>query len=282
MFINYHNLKNNMQEIYFFICQNLSNQNKGEKMNTNKINKYLFALGSFVIVIYLAANTSKENNSMVSNIDYSSENDINQIEDSSTLINKEELKKVTDFYENESANKEYIIEDESSIINDNKSLVSINSIKIAKLIDTDESSESYREPINSFKTITTLDENVLKEINYYPEFYVWTSINTEQAELSKIDDQNDLYEFNPLRLSMIVNCNNLTISKNDYQINAKTPRWREWVKIDLSPFESESIIGNWSVKIINLENEEILETRSFTFNKEFSVDEIKQTAEVMN
>ena len=248
-------------------------------MNTNKINKYLFALGSFVIVIYLAVNTSKENKSIV---DYSSENSINQIDDSNTSIDEEELKKVSDFYETELASKEYTIEDESYLINDNKSLISINSIKIAKLIDTDENSESYREPINSFKTITTLDEDVLKEINYYPEFYVWTSINTEQAELSKIDDQDDLYEFSPVRLSMIVTCNNLTISKNDYQINAKTPRWREWVKIDLNPFESESIIGNWNVKIINLDNEEVLETRSFIFNKEFNLDEIKQTAEIMN
>ena len=274
-----------MQEIYFFICQNISNQNKGEKMATNKINKYLFALGSFVIVIYLASNTSNEHNEIVANSDNSINTDFNQIDNSDFSTNVKELNNSTEYSVDELHEETYTYENESFESKTKKSIPTINSIKIAKQIDIDEKSETYRDPINSYKTITTLDKNVIKDINYYPEFYVWTSINTELVDLKttkEISNEQNVYEFNPTNLSITVSCNNQIIANKDFQINAKTPRWREWIKIDLDPFESESILGQWNIEIVDIENKEILESRSFNFNKEFNHDKIKQTAQVLD
>lgn len=274
-----------MQEIYFFICQNISNQNKGEKMTTNKINKYLFALGSFVIVIYLASNTSNQHNEIVTNSDNSIDTNINQIDDSDFSTNLKELNNSTEYLSDKLYEETNSDENESFESKIKKTIPIINSIKIAEQIDIDEKSETYRDPINSYKTITTLDKNVIKDINYYPEFYIWTSINTELVDLKttkEVNYEQIVYEFNPTNLSITVSCNNQIIANKDFQINAKTPRWREWIKIDLDPFESESILGQWNVKIVNIENKEVLEFRSFNFNKEFNHDEIKQTAQVLD
>ena len=274
-----------MQEIYFFICQNISNQNKGEKMATNKINKYLFALGSFVIVIYLASNTSNEYNEIVANSDNSTNTDFNQIDNSDFSTNIKELNNLIEYSVDELYEETNTHENESFEPQIKKSIPTINSIKIAKQIDIDEESETYRDPINSYKTITTLDKNVIKDINYYPVFYVWTSINTELVDLKttkEMSNEQNIYEFNPTNLSITVSCNNQIIANKDFQINAKTPRWREWIKIDLDPFESESILGQWNIEIVDIENKEILESRSFNFNKEFNHDEIKQTAQAID
>ena len=144
--------------------------------------------------------------------------------------------------------------------------------------------------LNSFKTITTLDKNVTKEINYYPSFYIWTSINTENVSLKKLYNKNDTNSENPnmagsiewvvepVKLLMSVKCNNEIIEEVNYQINARSPRWREWVEIDLTKFETESFKGIWNIEIINKENKKVLESRSFTFQQELDSYKIKQTA----
>jgi len=41
-------------------------------------------------------------------------------------------------------------------------------------------------------------------------------------------------------------------------------------------------MGQWNVQIINQNNNEVLESRNFTFEKELDIEQIKQTAESMN
>jgi hypothetical protein len=258
-------------------------------MKNNKINKYLFGLGAFALVFYLVINTNEQNTKIISNQKDSKieEHNLNQIKNDDFSITEEKLKELTSLpttqnetFESNNTNNKYVdeIEDEKSIF--------INSIKIAKHIDLDEMSDTFREPINAYKTITTLDKSVTKEIDYYPLFYIWTSINTENVDLNKTIELGDneqsenLNELIPPKLSMIVRCNENIINEFDYQINAKTPRWREWVEIDLTQFKTEAIMGKWNIQIIN--NNEILETRNFIFKKDFDIDEIKQTAEIIN
>ena len=279
-----------MQEIYSFICRINSKHIKGEKMNNTKLTKYLFGLGSFIIVFYLAINTNEVNTQAViqkENI-ITEKQKLNQIDEGDFSVTKEKLKDLTDLpsvedesFETGNDNTDYI-----DVAEDQKSIF-VNNIKIAKQIDSDESSDTYREPISSYKTITTLDKNVTKTIDYYPEFYIWTSINTEFMDLNQknqvaANESESINILQPVKLSMIVTCNENVISEFDYQINAKTPRWREWVKIDLTQFETESIMGQWNVQIINQNNNEVLESRNFTFEKELNIEQIKQTAEIMN
>ena len=279
-----------MQEIYSFICRINSKHIKGEKMNNTKLTKYLFGLGSFIIVFYLAINTNEVNTQAViqkENI-ITEKQKLNQIDEGDFSVTKEKLKDLTDLpsvedesFETIDNNTDYI-----DLAEDQKSIF-VNNIKIAKQIDSDESSDTYREPISSYKTITTLDKNVTKTIDYYPEFYIWISINTEFMDLNQknqvaANESESVNILQPAKLSMIVTCNENVISEFDYQINAKTPRWREWVKIDLTQFETESIMGQWNVQIINQNNNEVLESRNFTFEKELNIEQIKQTAEIMN
>ena len=259
-------------------------------MNNTKLTKYLFGLGSFIIVFYLAINTSEENTQTViqkENI-ITEKHNLNQIDEGDFSVTKDKLKDLTDLpsvedesFETVDNNTDYI-----DLAEDQKSIF-VNNIKIAKQIDSDESSDTYREPISSYKTITTLDKNVTKTIDYYPEFYIWTSINTEFMDLNQknqvaANESESINILQPAKLLMIVTCNENVISEFDYQINAKTPRWREWVKIDLTQFETESIMGQWNVQIINQNNNEVLESRNFTFEKEMNIEQIKQTAEIMN
>ena len=259
-------------------------------MNNTKLTKYLFGLGSFIIVFYLAINTNEVNTQTViqkENI-ITEKQKLNQIDEGDFSVTKEKLKDLTDLpsvedesFETIDNNTDYI-----DLAEDQKSIF-VNNIKIAKQIDSDESSDTYREPISSYKTITTLDKNVTKTIDYYPEFYIWTSINTEFMDLNQknqvaANESESINILQPAKLLMIVTCNENVISEFDYQINAKTPRWREWVKIDLTQFETESIMGQWNVQIINRNNNEILESRNFTFEKELDIEQIKQTAEIMN
>jgi len=140
--------------------------------------------------------------------------------------------------------------------------VFVNKIIISKNIDNDENSNTYRNPIDAFKTITTLDDSVIKEIDYEPLFFIWTSINTEDYSLI-----NNKKEFEPINLSMTVKCKNKLIKKLDYTITANTPRWREWVKIDLTNIEEEFLNELWQVEIID-DDDNILETRNFKLIKE--------------
>ena len=247
-------------------------------MKKNNISKYMFGMSAFVIVFLLASYTNE------------SKMDSKLIHESDFSIDKEKLNELTNLAINEQENiDEYFVENEievSSEIDNNfintKESILVNSIKIAKKVDTDPNSNSYREPINAYKTITTLDDKIVKDIDFYPSFYIWTSINTEKLELNTIEKSvsNEVIFLNPTTLSMVVTCNEIQISEFEFNINAKTPRWREWIEVDLTQFESEFIVGNWNVKIINKKDNQILENRSFSFNKNWEMDELRQTAEI--
>lgn len=247
-------------------------------MKKNNISKYLFGISAFIIVFLLASYTNE------------SKMDSKLIHESDFSIDKEKLNELTNQAINEQENvEEDFVENEievSSEIDNNitniKESILVNSIKIAKKVDTDPNSNSYREPINAYKTITTLDDKIVKDIDFYPSFYIWTSINTEKLELNTIDKSvsNEVMFIEPTSLSMVVTCNEIQISELEFNINAKTPRWREWIEVDLTQFESEFIIGKWNVKIINKKDNQILENRSFSFNKNWEIDELRQTAEV--
>ena len=66
------------------------------------------------------------------------------------------------------------------------------------------------------------------------------------------------------------------IKKIDYNITAVTPRWREWIEIDLTSFEEDTFKGKWEVEIINTDTEEVLESRTF----ELTSPTVEQTAEL--
>ncbi len=249
-------------------------------MEKNNLSKYLFGISAFIIVFFLSSYTNK--------LKIEKEH----IKESDFSIDKEELNKLTDQTKSDlEINDTELLEDidqestetNNNFSNINKSII-VNSIKIAKQVDTDPNSNTYREPISAFKTITTLDQNIIKDIDYYPSFCIWTSINTENMQLNIIDESSEdaLLNINPAKLSMIVTCNETEVSKFNFNINAKTPRWREWIEIDLTQFEPESIIGSWNIKIINNKNNYILEDRSFSFNKIWEIDELRQTAEIID
>ena len=130
-------------------------------MNNTKLTKYLFGLGSFIIVFYLAINTNEVNTQAViqkENI-ITEKQKLNQIDEGDFSVTKEKLKDLTDLpsvedesFETIDNNTDYI-----DLAEDQKSIF-VNNIKIAKQIDSDESSDTYREPISSYKTITTLDK----------------------------------------------------------------------------------------------------------------------------
>ena len=258
-------------------------------MRNNKLNKYLFVLGSFLLVYYLAINTNTVESSKPSELEMSINEDNTQINQNDFSLTSENI---NDNLDEQSSTEMNLNNDnafeikksiESNQINNQKSIF-VNSIKIAQAVDRDKTSDTYREPINAFQTITTLDKNVTKEINYYPLLYVWSSINTENIALHQIlDNAEDKEEtIKPIELSMSIKCGDQVIKELNYQVSAKTPRWREWVEINLSELKEESLKNTWSVQIIDQENKEILESRNFMLKKNLSDNMIKQTAEIMN
>ena len=136
--------------------------------------------------------------------------------------------------------------------------VYVNKIVISKNIDNDTSSDNYRNPIDSYKTITTKDKDVLKEIKYHPNFYIWSSINTENKTFL-----NESGDFVPLEMSMDIICSNEIIQNLNFTITANTPRWREWIKIDLNELENKFLNQMWTVEIKNNSNDKVVESRSF-------------------
>lgn len=254
-------------------------------MKNNKLTRYIFILGSFLLVFYLAMNTNKieveETSEMETN---KKESQINQNDFSLTSEDLNKQHNESMFVETKLNNKN--ISKTSMINNQNKpesNNILINSIKIAKDIDRDKTSETYREPINAFKTITTLDKNMIKEIDYYPSFYIWSSINTENIELNQIIDKtiDNTKIIKPIELLMSIKYGDQLIKELEYQVSARTPRWREWIEIDLSQFEEKSLKEIWNVEIINLENKEILESRNFKFKQSVINNNIEQTAELI-
>ena len=233
----------------------------------NYISTYIFILSSFCLVLFLAYNNTEKDIISISNNkteQFRVENDINQpvlitnsLEIESNQINDNvDIEDTNEFNLSENEDDiDYLEKDVKEAIKDN---FFINKIIVTESIDDDKTSATFREPINSYKTITTLDKNVVKNINYYPNLYVWTSINTEDI---------DFINNKPLNLSLNISCNNNEISNLDFDITAKTPRWREWVEIDLSNLETNTYNGVWNVKIINRKDDSVIESRVFKFNK---------------
>ena len=239
------------------------------KNKKNNLVNYIFALGAFILVMFLAFNSLEKNQKTYVN---------NEVKDSKSLTEHDFGKTDNNIdkpleIEYPDNSKELILSKQNSetglnnemenkndkvidIINDDG--IFINKIVIAKNIDNDQQSIKYREPIDSYQTITTSHKKVVKEINYYPSFFVWTSINTENVNL-----KNKADEIEPVSLSLLVSCKDQEIKKIDYNITAATPRWREWAEIDLTLFEENSIAGVWNVEIINNNNQKVLESRSF-------------------
>jgi len=233
----------------------------------NYISTYIFILSSFCLVLFLAYNNTEKDIMSISNNkteQFWVENDTNQpvlitnsLEIESNQINDNvDIEDTNEFNLSENEDDiDYLEKDVKEAIKDN---FFINKIIVTESIDDDKTSATFREPINSYKTITTLDKNVVKNINYYPNLYVWTSINTEDI---------DFINNKPLNLSLNISCNNNEISNLDFDITAKTPRWREWVEIDLSNLETNTYNGVWNVKIINRKDDSVIESRVFKFNK---------------
>lgn len=233
----------------------------------NYISTYIFILSSFCLVLFLAYNNTQKDIMSISNNkteQFWVENDTNQpvlitnsLEIESNQINDNvDIEDTNEFNLSENEDDiDYLEKDVKEAIKDN---FFINKIIVTESIDDDKTSATFREPINSYKTITTLDKNVVKNINYYPNLYVWTSINTEDI---------DFINNKPLNLSLNISCNNNEISNLDFDITAKTPRWREWVEIDLSNLETNTYNGVWNVKIINRKDDSVIESRVFKFNK---------------
>lgn len=233
----------------------------------NYISTYIFILSSFCLVLFLAYNNTEKDIMSISNNkteQFWVENDTNQpvlitnsLEIESNQINDNvDIEDTNEFNLSENEDDiDYLEKDVKEAIKDN---FFINKIIVTESIDDDKTSATFREPINSYKTITTLDKNVVKNINYYPNLYVWTSINTEDI---------DFINNKPLNLSLNISCNNNEISNLDFNITAKTPRWREWVEIDLSNLETNTYNGVWNVKIINRKDDSVIESRVFKFNK---------------
>ena len=171
------------------------------------------------------------------------ENDV--AEDENIEINKEEIDNI-------------FIADDITEQKDNESEVYVNKIIISKNIDYDKSSDTYRNPIDAFKTISTLNQSVVKEVDYYPTLFVWTSVNTENVSLVNEDG-----EIEPVNLSMTLKCKNKLIDKLDYTITAKTPRWREWIEINLENVDEDVLNEFWNVEIVDNKNNTVLESRNF-------------------
>ena len=229
----------------------------------NNLWNYILALGAFVLVGFLALNSSEKETSLTEE-DFSKtdetlmeEDFLNNEFEANLEIQSDIGTTFTEVILDENKNVENNSENDYTSV-DFENEIFVNKIIIAKNIDNDKESAQYREPIEAYKTITTEHKEVVKEINYYPSFFIWASINTENVEL---ENKND--EIEPVHLSMSVKCNNQDVKKIDYNITAATPRWREWIEIDLTSFEEDTFKGKWEVEIINTDTKEILESRTF-------------------
>ena len=62
---------------------------------------------------------------------------------------------------------------------------------------------------------------------------------------------------------MIVKCNDSIVKNYNFDVTANTPRWREWVEIDLQSIDNELLNQFWTVEIVDNTNKNTLESRSF-------------------
>ena len=240
---------------------------KKNKLNTGR---WIFVVISFCIIVSIGYK-SKNNEELISV--HQKNKTQNQTELNSTLTLKQDQKSEDKVLEEIIEKKfDFNSEDETSNIdienNNDKHNIYVNKIIISKNIDNDETSDTYRNPIDAFKTITTLDESVVKEINYYPSFFIWSSINTEKISL-----MNEEQIFKPINLSMIVKCNGQIINNYNYNVTANTPRWREWIEIDLTNISNETLNQVWNIEIVDNTNNNVLESRNFKLiNNDINVD----------
>lgn len=244
------------------------------KRNINKNKKIsmlpmLIVVFGFIFFITLGYKTSLESNiekptqlntSMnIQNNVLEKHNDDEIIEILTPEFNNNAIDINADLDNNVILNEELILNDDSEKnILIKRSDIYVNKVIVAKNIDNDKTSENYRNPIDAYKTISTLDQSVIKEINYQPSFFIWSSINTEEKTFI-----NQSGEFEPLKINMVVKCNDIIIEELEYNITANTPRWREWIEIDVTNLSSNSLNQVWNVEIIDLKNDMILESRNF-------------------
>ena len=241
---------------------------KKEKNNTWN---YLFAFTAFALAGLLAfypdsddslnkndfskTNATLEEQIKLTKNDFSkNENELEIVQKSKKTIHKSESSNEDEIFDEKS------ISDFEDIDSLDKAEIFVNKIVVSKNVDTDEESVTYREFIkDEYQTITTTIPGIIKNINYYPSFFVWASVNTENVNLK--NEENDQIE--PINLSLVISSDEQELQRLDYEVTSITPRWRQWVEIDLSLLEQEIVKGTWEVQIINNENQEVLESRNF-------------------
>ena len=235
--------------------------------NKSNLSAWIFVLLSCAFIVSIAYKNKSNELETIANTDkhiIDSKNDLNNQED----FNESDLVYDSDNYHDSNSdneldieqepNKDIVIKENISEEKNNENDIYVNKIIISKNIDDDKNSDTYRNPIDAFKTISTLDESVVKEINYYPTLFVWSSVNTENVSLV-----NDEEKFNPINLSMTLKCKDKLIDELEYNVTANTPRWREWIEINLEEIEEDMLDEFWNVEIVDNRNNNVLESRNF-------------------
>ena len=249
---------------------------KNNNNNNNNTWNYVFALTAFAIAGLLAFYPSSDD---FSNDDFplteqelTEENRTLEKKSKKTVTAKKEVE-VMPIQKSETSNT--LEEEQQTIHNKTENEVFVNKIVVAKNVDTDNTSNTFRDFIkDEYQTITTNIPGVVKNINYYPSFFVWASVNTEKVNLKNINNQIE-----PVNLSLVISSDKQELERVDYEVTSATPRWREWIEIDLSLLEEKMIKGTWEVQIINNENKEILESRNFKLITP-EINKQEQTAEL--
>ena len=202
------------------------------------------------------------------------ENDVEMVEIPITKLSNDKIDLNVDWDKNTSLEEFTFTNSSEKNDSDIKNDVYVNKIIIAKNIDNDQTSDNYRNPIDAYKTISTLNKSIIKEVDYHPSFFIWTSINTEEKIFI-----NEFGEFKPLRVNMNVKCNDILIDELEYNITSNTPRWREWIEIDVRNLNSNSLNQIWNVEIIDLENDLVLESRNFKLLNDNQILSMVETKE---
>jgi len=232
--------------------------------NKSNLSAWIFVVLSCCFIVSIAYNNKSnalDKNTVITNTDkhiIDSRYNLNSQDDENEINLVDENKNHNKIDAEEELNKVFIVEENTSEQKNDRNDIYVNKIIISKNIDNDKNSETYRNPIDAFKTISTLDESVVKEINYYPTLFVWSSVNTENVSLV-----NDEEKFNPIDLSMTLKCKDKLIDKLEYSVTANTPRWREWIEINLEEIEEDMLDEFWNVEIVDNRNNNILESRNF-------------------
>jgi len=233
--------------------------------NKSNLSAWIFVVLSCAFIVSIAYNNksnkletiaSTDNHIIDSKSNLNNETDKNEIIDVSETVIDVESNSELDI--GQEIDKDIAIKESIPEQKNNENDIYVNKIIISKNIDDDKNSDTYRNPIDAFKTISTLDESVVKEINYYPTLFVWSSVNTENVSLV-----NDEEKFNPINLSMTLKCKDKLINKLEYSVTANTPRWREWIEINLEEIEEDMLNEFWNVEIVDNTNNNILESRNF-------------------